>query len=311
MKNKKNGLISFTEACMKACRLSRIPLFSNKYSKKTYTQRQHACILLLMKKLKLNYREVVELLELMPELQSIIGLEHLPHYTTIHKFFQRFSSFMFALLLAQTARLFELSGIIAIDSTGFSSNYSSRYYMMIKYRQEKGVWSGSYIKNSAAVDVHSQAVLGIKCRNDHRHDSIDFVPVLKRTVRNMGITKVIADKGYDFERIHKFARNVLKVDTVIPVRNIRRKKVHGWYRRMLFREFDRETYNQRNKIETVFSVIKRRFGDTLYSRSWRLQRKEMKLVCIAYNIHRYVVCFLIRWRISTKPFKRILIEISL
>jgi transposase len=245
-----------------------------------------------MKKLKLNYREVVELLELMQELQDILGLEQIPHYTTVHKFFQRFSPFMFALLLAQTARLFELSGIIAIDSTGFSSNYSSRYYMMIRYRQTKGVWSASYIKNSAAVDLVNQVILGNKCRNDHRHDSLDFNAVLKRAVKTGKVTKVIADRGYDFERVHKFARNVMKVDTLIPVRDMRRRKVHGRYRKMLFREFDRETYNQRNKAETVFSVVKRKFGDTMRSRSWRLQKKEVKLVCAAYNIHRYVVCFI-------------------
>jgi len=292
MKNSSNGLINFAEACMETCRRSRIRLFSSRYSKKTYTQRQHVCVLLLMKYMRLHYRDIVRLLELTPELRRVMGLERMPHYTTIHKFFQRFSHYLFVLLLTQTSRLFELSGIVAIDSTGFSSNYASRYYMMIKYRQTKGVWSTSYVKNSAAVDVVKQVVLTSRCRNDHAHDSVDFIPVLKQTVKHAGVRKVVADKGYDFEHLHRFARNDAGVESIIPVRNMRRSRVHGRYRKMLLRKFDVRTYNQRNKIEAVFSVIKRKFGDTLYSRSWTLQKKEMKLMCIAYNIHRYVVCFI-------------------
>jgi hypothetical protein len=47
-------------------------------------------VLGLMKYLKTDYRGVIEQLALMPSVQKAIGLNQLPHFTTIHKFMQRF-----------------------------------------------------------------------------------------------------------------------------------------------------------------------------------------------------------------------------
>jgi hypothetical protein len=45
-------------------------------------------------------------------------------------------------------------------------------------------------------------------------------------------------------------------------------------------------YGQRWKTETVNSVIKRKFGDTIRSRSTRLQLREPIIKALVYNIHR-------------------------
>ena len=46
-------------------------------------------------------------------------------------------------------------------------------------------------------------------------------------------------------------------------------------------------YNQRNKNETIVSVIKRLlFGEYITSRLVRTQNRELSFRCIAYNAHR-------------------------
>jgi transposase len=275
-----------------------MPLFSNKYSKKLYKQYQHMCVFLLMKKERKHYRSVIQLLEIAPEVVRIIGLKRLPHYTTLQKFFRRFSTILFERILAQTARLFELSGIVAIDSTGFSSSHASRYFMMIKYRRKKHVWKEAYIKNSITADVEKQVILASRPRKDKGHDTLDFVPLVRRTSHVAGITTVIADKGYDSETNHEFVRNVIKAKTVIPVRRMGRKpyKVSGRFRKEMVRKRDKKTYKKRQGIETVFFVMKAVFGDTVYSRSTRQQKKELKSICVAYNLYRYATaCFM--WKV--------------
>jgi hypothetical protein len=287
---------------MEACRASRLRLFSSRYSKRTYTQRQHACVLLIMKRLRLHYRDATELLEVSPGLTGALGLSRVPHFTTLQKFFQRCGGFVLTVLLSHTARLSAGSGVIAIDATGFSSNTASRYYSMFRYRHEPGVWSASYIRNSAAVDLESQTVIGFVCRNNHSHESVDFNMVLRKAARTEKVNLVIADRGYDFERVHVFARDVMKVDTLIPVRKaIRNGKISGLYRRRMYRRSNWKAYNKRSRIEGVFSVMKRKFGDVVYGRSWIMQRKEMALICCAYNVHRYVVLsFFIRIEVFYK-----------
>jgi hypothetical protein len=44
-------------------------------------------------------------------------------------------------------------------------------------------------------------------------------------------------------------------------------------------------YNQRNKDETIISVIKRLFGEHITSRLIRMQNRELSFRCIAYNMH--------------------------
>jgi hypothetical protein len=59
-------------------------------------------------------------------------------------------------------------------------------------------------------------------------------------------------------------------------------------------------YSQRNKDETIISVIKRLFGEHLMSRLIRTQNRELSLRCMAYNMHRLTNLIIIL-RVSTKP----------
>ncbi|MGA9168570.1 MAG: hypothetical protein WBZ20_00305 [Nitrososphaeraceae archaeon] len=44
-------------------------------------------------------------------------------------------------------------------------------------------------------------------------------------------------------------------------------------------------YYQRNKNETIMSVIKRIFGEHVTSTLVRTQNREISFICIAYNMH--------------------------
>jgi len=56
----------------------------------------------------------------------------------------------------------------------------------------------------------------------------------------------------------------------------------------MYDEFDREKYHQRNQVETAFSVLKRRFGESLKARKFYSQIKEIKIKIILHNITRAV-----------------------
>jgi hypothetical protein len=67
-------------------------------------------------------------------------------------------------------------------------------------------------------------------------------------------------------------------------------------------------------VETVISVLKRKYGDAVSSRVWWRQFRELMAQCLVYNVERAVklgvtlldwllsqlLCFL-QWRISTEP----------
>ncbi len=111
------------------------------------------------------------------------------------------------------------------------------------------------------------------------------------------------DKGYDAEHIHQMIRNE-NVIFVIPVRKredcpIRRTR--GIYRKQIRRKFDESLYHQRNKCETIFSVIKRRFGSEIKSYNNSMKEKELLYRVLAYNCHRMCMISALVWMMSREP----------
>src|SRR3954451_17785041 len=60
-----------------------LPAYSSKFSRQDYTQHQLFALLALKTFFKTDYRGVVALLEDFPELRRYLGLEGVPHYSTL------------------------------------------------------------------------------------------------------------------------------------------------------------------------------------------------------------------------------------
>lgn len=126
-------------------------------------------------------------------------------------------------------------------------------------------------------------------RGPGRHDNVDFKPLVERAAAAiLPLSVVAADKGYDDEYNHVLVRERHKAYSVIPPRyqDVPVWRTHGRYRKQMKRGYLRPLYNQRNKDETIMSVMKRLFGEHVRSRLVRTQNRELAFRCIAYNMHR-------------------------
>ena len=74
------------------------------------------------------------------------------------------------------------------------------------------------------------------------------------------------------------------------------------YRKEMKHGYNKVLYNQRNKDETIVSVIKRLFGEHITSRLIRMQNRKLTFRCIAYNVHR-MVKLVVMLMISIEPKK--------
>ncbi len=90
---------------------------------------------------------------------------------------------------------------------------------------------------------------------------------------------VIADKGYDSDKIVAHVEQAMKARAVIPPRSNRRHQ----------RDYDRPLYKLRNRIERCFSKLKqfRRFA-TRYEKSKTCFQALVALACSAIILNLYV-----------------------
>jgi hypothetical protein len=141
-----------------------------------------------------------------------------------------------------------------------------------------------YDKLSIAIDTDKQIILSHKIRKGPRNDNIDFKTLLKDlSIRHY----VVADKGYDSKENRKY---VLQKKTYphIPYRRTSGPTYEKIGKKI---KFDESVYHQRSKVETVFSVIKRKYGSVVKGRSFESQKKEIICKLIAYNIDRKIKVF--------------------
>ncbi|SDK37207.1 Transposase DDE domain-containing protein, partial [Methanoculleus thermophilus] len=108
----------------------------------------------------------------------------------------------------------------------------------------------------------------------------------------------VMDKGYDAETLHRQIREELGADSVIPVRTWQGRIRSGTYRQEMYANVDDERYRERNKVETAFSVLKRRFGEELKARKYWYQVKEIKIKVILHNLTKAVqtVVIVVVWK---------------
>lgn len=256
--------------------VSKIPRFSSKFSNKIYDNHQKMIILIFRQKMRMTYRGIVRFLRFSHLARALLKLRSVPDHSTLVKFHKRVKSSILDSLLCK-----KRVNIIAIDSSGFETSYMSYHYANVWNRQDKRKWR-RYLKVSIAIDTDSQYILSQKIRIGPRNDNIDFKPVMK----NLNCKFVVADKGYDSRENRHFVLRSMKAYPHIP----RRKFSGVTYERLgVPIKFNKEIYHQRSKVETVFSVIKRKYGSFVLSRTFENQKKELLFRVIAYNIDRKLI----------------------
>jgi transposase len=272
------------EHCLACLRKTRIPLFSCKFSKRTYTQHQHLSLLVLKTYLNLGYRETSDLAHELWITVSLFGLEKVPHFTTLQKFFERIPNWWLEILLNRVLHHYNSIKYLAIDSTGLAAGRTSRYFQM---RMGRKVLSSNFLKMSILLDVKRRLPVAVCCHNRQRHDNRDLLPLLNKI--DKPVEYFLADKAYDSEGAFA-AIKARSIKPIIPVR-IGSLMVYGRLRNEMIDKWAthptvEKQYHQRSLVESFFSAVKRRFGEEVKSRLWNLQRREAMLKVLVYSMSR-------------------------
>ena len=268
--------------------LTKLPKFNSKFSNKIYDNHQKMIILVFRQKMRMTYRGIVRFFKFSDVARALLKLKKVPNYSTLIKFHQKLKTKDLDLLLCK-----KRVTTSAIDGSGFETSHMSYHYANVWNRQDKRKYR-RYLKISIAIDTDSQYIMAQKIRIGPRNDHIDF----ERVMKNIKCKYVVADRGYDSRKNRYFVLRNMKAYPHIPYRK--------WSGRTYERtgiplKFDKKIYHQRSKVETVFSVIKRKYGSFVLSKSFETQKKELLIRLVAYNIDRKLIISCVLLRVSPEP----------
>jgi len=270
-----------------------LPEHSSKFSRKDFTQHQLLAIAVLKQKTDEDYRDTVD--SISTDLMQALGLTKIPHFTTIQKFIKRLGSQVLDALVAIVAILIigeKLIGGVAvgIDASGYPASHASSYFAK---RIKRKVTQKTYLKGSFTADLADQMIICCKLRNFPCADIQDFMNLMKRTAAIVEkVSEVHADKAYDARDEIVFVERVLNATPYIKIRDTEEYTCKSRIRQRVLNKWNRLSFSlrgrQRNLMETINSVVKKVFGDELFSRNIWMKRKELKLKYFAYNVYRSV-----------------------
>ncbi len=143
-----------------------------------------------------------------------------------------------------------------------------------------------YPKLSLVSDFRSHFILAYRVGKEPHPDVDEFQGLIDQASKRVRLHRILADAGYDSEPNHQFARDKLRLRTIIPAKHGRPtgKLASGRYRRLMQRRFDADTYRQRSQVETVMSMIKRRQGNFVRGKTEPSRHKELHLMVLPHNV---------------------------
>lgn len=174
----------------------------------------------------------------------------------------------------------------AVDSSGFGTA-NLRTWFSTKHGREmtEREWCKVHLMAGVRTHIVSAAVVTPSNAND-----APFLPELARTTaKTFAVREISADKGY-VSRANTAAIEDLGAVPFIPFKvNAKQPEPGSAWARMYHRfAYDRDTflasYHKRSNVETVFHMVKAKFGDTLFSKTHEAQVNEVLAKVVAHNL---------------------------
>jgi transposase len=214
-----------------------------------------------------------------------------PHFNAINKFLNRedITPILHDLLSLSALPLKAVETDFAIDSSGFRTTKFDDYCREKHKIKKQHRWIKAHIMCGTKTNVISSA----RITKEYGADCPQFEPLVRITNENgFDVKEVSGDKAY-LSRDNLALVDELGGTAYIPFKKGNRgTRTRGsspiWkkmYHMFAFKneEFMRH-YHKRSNVETVFQMIKAKFGDKVKSKNWIAQQNELLCKLIAHNI---------------------------
>ncbi|MBI4177152.1 MAG: transposase [Candidatus Aenigmarchaeota archaeon] len=215
-------------------------------------------------------------------------IEKSPHFTATSKVLNNptITPILHRLITLTALPLKDLETQFAVDSTGFRTTRFTEYCIVKHGLSRKHKW----LKCHAICGTKTNLITAVRITDENGADIKQFSPLVEETVQDFNVEEVSADKAYLSRENYKIV-DKLGVEAFIPFKVNTTGKSKGspiWHKMYHYFKFRQPEfmahYHRRSNIESTFSMIKAKFGDSLKSKNRTAQENELLCKILSHNI---------------------------
>jgi transposase len=210
-----------------------------------------------------------------------------PHYNSIFNYLENpaMTPVLRRLVEQSSLPLRSVETNFAVDSSGFTTSRFTRWFD-VKYGKERV--KQDWVKCHLMCGVKTNIVTAVEIEEMYTNDTLMFAPMVETTAKNFAISEVSADKAYG---------SLANTDAVtkaggtpfIAFKGTATGAAGGTFEKMfhyfLYRKEDfLDHYHSRSNVESTFSMMKRKFGDGLRSKTDTAMVNETLCKVLCHNL---------------------------
>jgi transposase len=233
-----------------------------------------------------SYRRFMSDMKIAKRLKFV---EKVPCYSSLSNFMNKreLTALLKKLIRLSSSPLKEVEEHFALDSSGFSTSRFGRWSDS-KWGKERKykIWLKAHLSSGVKTNI----VTGASITKGRRHDIKELPTLIRQTAENFNLKKVSCDKAYlskkSLELISK-----QNATPFIPFKSNVRGRARGsgiWKKMFLYFTYNQEEfmkhYHKRSNAETVFHMLKTKFGGNIKSKKYRAQINEVLCKILCHNI---------------------------
>ena len=215
-------------------------------------------------------------------------VSRVPHYNSIFNVIEdpTLTDILQTLIARSAAPLAAVETSFAVDSTGFGLGQFYRHFSA-KYGQERSKMN--WLKLHATIGTKTNVITSVIVSDKDTHDGALLRPMIEETARQFTVAEVSADKAYSTKKNLAYLET-LGTATYIPFKSNTNGATDNqtWNRLFHFFNLYRETfllhYHKRSNAESTFSALKRKFGESIRSKTPVAQVNEAMLKVLCHNL---------------------------
>ena len=220
--------------------------------------------------------------------QQLGYITHVPHFNTILKYLNKpeLKEVLKVLVDVSAMPLRQIEENVAVDASGFSTSMFGRWFSLKQKHENRRLFKKAHIVCGTKTNI----IVSVEVTDGYVHDNLMFQEIVNHAFENFKIKELYADMGYSSRKNLQLVANHKAMAFIPFKKNVRRltKGYPIWSTMFNYFKYNRdkfmEHYHQRSNVESVFSMMKRKQGVSLKTKSDIAQVNEIMCKCLVHNI---------------------------